>query len=298
MGIIKGIFAIISTIMLWSLAVVLIKYLSYFFDVATQNFIRYSTASFFLLVLSLNKLKNLRELFSDKHILIPASFLFLFQTFTVHGLYITKSTIASLLMRTSAIFTILLSYSFFKEERKIIKSKMFILGSIIAFLGVFGIYYEPFSLRNEKEIIGMLLVILGSFMWSCYIISIKKLIKGKDPLIFTIPILASTSIMFIPHVILFGNILDIVKSSFTVNLILVISGILGVGLGNWMNYIAIKELGAVIPAILRLLIPLFTGIFSYIILNEVLTLNEIVFGTFLLFGCGIVMYYTTKSFTS
>jgi len=294
MRILKGLLAIASTVILWSLAVVLIKYLSRHFDVATQNWIRYSSASLFLLALSLNHLRELREIVTDKSTLLPVSLVFLFQTLAVHGLYITKSTIASLLMRTSAIFTVLLSYILLKEERRIVRSKPFILGTSIAFVGVAGIYYKPGEVVEWNESFGMILVITGSLAWSGYVVSVKRLLKGRDPLLFTTAVISLSSLMFIPHVMINGNPLRVLDESLEINAILVISGILGVGLGNWMNYIAMKELGAVIPSILRLSIPLFTGVLSFFILGETLLLNEILFGTILLFGCSIVVFYTSR----
>lgn len=290
----KGLLAIASTVILWSLAVVLIKYLSYYFDVATQNWIRYSSASLFLLFLSLNHLNELKEIITNKSTLIPVFLVFLFQTLTVHGLYITKSTIASLLMRTSAIFTVLLSYALLKEERHIVRSKQFILGTLVAFIGVIGIYYKPGESVEWDESFGMILVIAGSLAWSGYVVSVKKLLKGRDPLLFTTAVISLSSLTFIPHVLMNGNPSQILDESLEVNVILVISGILGVGLGNWMNYIAMKELGAVIPSILCLSIPLFTGILSFLVLGETLLLNEILFGTILLLGCSIVVFYTSK----
>lgn len=290
----RGLLAIVSTTILWSLAIVLIKYLSIYFDVATQNWIRYSSASLFLLLLSLSRLRELKETFIDKATLLPAFLVFSFQTLAVHGLYMTKSTIASLLMRTSVVFTVILSYILFKEERHIIKSKQFTLGSLIAFIGVVGIYYKPGEFVEWSESLGTLLVILGSLMWSGYVVSVRKLLKGRDPLLFTTAVISVSSLMFIPHVMINGRPLQILNRTLEVNVILIVSGILGVGLGNWMNYIAMKELGAVIPSVLRLLVPLFTGVLSFLILGETLLLSEIIFGGILLLGCSIVIHHTTR----
>jgi len=290
----KGLLAIASTIILWSLAIVLIKYLSHYFDVATQNWIRYSSASLFLLLLSLNRRKELMRMAFDKSTLLPALLIFTYQTLTVHGLYITKSTIASLLMRTSVVFTVLLSYILFKEERHIIKSKEFILGSLIAFVGVVGIYYRPGEVIGQDESLGMFLVLVGSLVWSGYIVSVRRFLKGRDPLLFTTVVISLSSLLFIPHVIVSGDLLQVLKTTLEVNVILVISGILGVGLGNWMNYIAMKELGAVIPSVLQLLVPLLTGILSFVILGETLLPNEVLFGVILLIGCSIVIWHTTE----
>lgn len=294
MRVLKGLLCVAATVVLWSLAVTLIKFLSYHFDVATQNWVRYSSASIFLAALLAGRLSELRALLAERSTLLLALLVFSFQTLTVHGLYLTKTTIASLLMRMNVIFTVALSYALFRDEREVMRSWRFALGVALALAGVAGIHCRPEAPVGEAEALGMALVLLGSLMWSLYVVSIKRFLRGRDPLTLTAAVMAVASLMFVPHVVVAGDPARVLAEPLEINAVLVISGILGVGLGNWLNYVAIRELGAVVPSVLRLLIPLLTGAFSYLLLGETLLPSEAAFGSLIVAGCALIIYHTSR----
>lgn len=280
----KGFIAISVTIVAWSIGIVLIKLLSNYFSVNVQNFFRYSSATLILVVISR---LNLRISFSKQcilEVLIAAVLVFLFQVLAVTGLYMTTSTIASILLKLNVVFTSILAYIFFEEERKIISSKAFILGIILASIGVIGFSIKDIHSSIVLDI-GAVLTAFSSLVWSLYTIVVKRLVVRNDPLVMTTIVYSIASILFLPLAFTEDLVSQIIGAPFEIIIILTISGILSVGIGNWMNFIAIKDVGVSLPAVLQLLVPVLVGVFSYLILCEEISLRTVVFGFMVILGC-------------
>ncbi|MCD6510830.1 MAG: DMT family transporter [Thermoprotei archaeon] len=292
----KGYLGILGTLILWSWAVIFIKILASYFDPITQNFYRYSSAALALTIISAS-LSNTRKHVRLKitwTLIVPAVMVFLYQIFTVYGIYMTEATIAALLMRTNVIFTNAMSFLLFEEERRLIGTRKFMLGLLIAFIGIIGV-----TLRDSHDIgaltidLGALMVLLGTIFWASYTVSVKISLREADPLILTTIVFSLASLFFLPVTLLLGDIGLVMKVSPDVNLMLIGSGILCVGIGNFLNYIAIMELGVAVTASLQLMTPLLTGVFSYMVMGERLTEMDLLFGGLLLLGCGMIIRQTT-----
>ncbi len=292
----KGYLGILGTLILWSWAVIFIKILASYFDPITQNFYRYSSAALALTIISAS-LSNTRKHVRLKitwTLIVPAIMVFLYQIFTVYGIYMTEATIAALLMRTNVIFTNAMSFLLFEEERRLIGTRKFMLGLLIAFIGIIGV-----TLRDSHDIgaltidLGALMVLLGTIFWASYTVSVKISLREADPLILTTIVFSLASLFFLPVTLLLGDIGLVMKVSPDVNLMLIGSGILCVGIGNFLNYIAIMELGVAVTASLQLMTPLLTGVFSYMVMGERLTEMDLLFGGLLLLGCGMIIRQTT-----
>ena len=132
------------------------------------------------------------------------------------------------------------------------------------------------------------MIILGAFFWSLYTIIMKKIVANVDKLFLTAIIFIFSSPMFIPLVFFEEYFLQDI--GFEIFLVLILSGVLSVGLGNALNYISIEGLGASIASVIQLLTPFFTGIFSYIFLGERISLVDMFFGIMVIIGCSIILY--------
>jgi drug/metabolite transporter (DMT)-like permease len=80
----------------------------------------------------------------------------------------------------------------------------------------------------------------------------------------------------------------VLKVEPALNLLLIASGILAVGLANFLNYSAIRRLGASLPANLQFLLPVFTGVMSVAVFHEEMQPHKI-FSTLTLIGCWIIV---------
>jgi len=71
---------------------------------------------------------------------------------------------------------------------------------------------------------------------------------------------------------------------------MIVSGVLFVGIGNLLNYLAINELGVAIPSALQLASPLLTAISSVIVFHEEMPLGKVISGVLIMSGCSLIIY--------
>jgi len=293
-GKVKGLAATLGTIILWSIAPVLIKMLSLHFDPITQNFYRYFSSSLLLTSLSLTSGEIRRLTGHLRKLVIPASFVFLYQTLLVYGIYMTDATTASILMKLNVVFTSILAFLLFRDERAIITARSYLLGALLAFTGAAGIVTDAGGSPQLTINTGAALVVSASLFWACYVTSIKFLVSDVPPLPLSAATFTLSSAMFLPLMTAAGNPAAPLQTTPEVNLLLILSGILCVGVGNWLNYIAIKSLGAAIPSTLQMTTPLLTGVFSVILTGEEITAPTLLFGGMLLAGSTLIIRLVVK----
>jgi drug/metabolite transporter (DMT)-like permease len=280
---------------IWVWPVIFIKILSSYFDNYTQNFYRFLAASIFLIAINLiyHKREFLSSLKNIKKFILPTILMFTFQIIWVAGIFLLTPTITVLIARSSVLFVTLFSFIFFQEERKIIKSKAFILGSLLAIIGVCGVILGKndldLSFNSGNLSLGAILILTSAILWALYLIIIKIIVKKTYPIVSAGIIYTLSVPLFFVASLLFGNIRTLLIAPKSVIVILFFSGIFCVGIANALNFKSIKLIGAAISSNFILITPFFTAIFSYLIFKEILTIYQILFGILLIIGCAILI---------
>jgi len=291
-----AILAELVAVFLWAVGYVFITYLGLFFDNYTQNFFRFTSGAIFLLSLSL--VFNRREYTSSfgnvKAILIPSIAVFSFQVFNVYGIILTTPTIATLITRLSVIFVDLFSFVSFPEERATIRHRNFLLGTAIALIGMSGVVLSGSTLFRSGDSssayqLGILSLLITSLLWAAYAISSKVLLRSVDPLSASTNVFLISGISYLPFSVISGGILDVFSATPSVIFLLVLSGILSVGIGNLLNYYAIRRLGASMTSNMQLLVPVFAGILSVLAFNEPMPAEKIAFSLVALVGFWFIL---------
>ena len=256
---------------IWIWPAILIKILSFYFDNYTQNFYRYLAGSFVLIIINLIFYR--KELFNClkeiKNFIFPTILVFAYQITSVAGIYMLTPTVAVLIGKSSVLFTTLFSFIFFVDERKIIKSKSFIFGSLLAIIGVCGVIIGKGSLHLNSFNLGAILILISSVLWALYTIVIKVRVQKTDPFVSASIIFTMSLPLFFISALLFGNMKTLYTAPRNIILILFLSGIFCVGIANAFNYKSIKLIGTVISSNLILITPFFTAIFSYLSLIHI-----------------------------
>lgn len=282
---------------IWIWPPIIITILSSYFDNFSQNFYRFLAASVVLVIINLICYKEefLKGLRNIKKFILPTALIFVFQTTWVWGLSIITPTLAILITRSSILFVILFSFLLFKDERKIIKSRAFISGSLLATIGVVGVITGGGDLHLNDFNPGILLMLIVAILWALYILVMKKRVEKTEPLVAAGIIYTLSVPLFFISSLFWGDLSDISKASLSINILLFVSGVLGVGIANAFNFRSIKLVGTVISSTFVLLTPFFTGIASYFIFQEVLTISQILFGVTLIMGCLILLRARSNS---
>jgi len=282
---------VIMASFIWIWPAIFIKMLSSYFDVYTQNFYRYFAGSFILIIVNL--IYHKKELFNSlrriKKFILPMMLVSIYQITFVAGIYMLTPTVAVLISKSHVLFTIIFSFTFFSDERKIIKSKLFMLGSSLAIIGVCGVISGKGNLHLDSFNLGVILILISSISWALYTVATKPIVEKTDPFVSASIIFTLSLPLFFVSALLFGDMKALYVVPKGIIFILFLSGVFCVGIANALNYKSIKFIGTTITSNLNLVTPLFTAIFSYIIFKEVLTPYQVLSGAILLLGCYILM---------
>lgn len=283
----------ILAIFLWALGNIFIAHLSLYFDNFTQNLFRYVSATFFLLLFSLafRRKLYLKSLKNLRYLVALAVVIFLFQIFYVDGIVLASPTVGSLITRLSIVFVDVLSFLLFPEERELVRSARFIAGTVIALVGVCGVVLSGSGLShaNSGFLEGILSLLVASALWAVYTIILKLSLRVVDPLSVTANTYLISGAMFLLPSIILGGFSKIYEVDVFIVMYLIVSGFLSVGVGNLLNSYAIQRLGASIPANLQLLFPVFTGVLSYVFLNEPMPPEKLASAALTLLGCWLIL---------
>lgn len=293
----KGIFSLLMAAFAWSWPNVMIRILKPDFDVFTQSFFRNAAASVFLFAVGLifTRRKIIDAASNLKMLLIPAVIMATNQIFFTAGVFMTSAVVSSLMGRLNAIMIPALSYALYEDERRVVGNRNFLLGAFLAFAGVMGVILGRDATKIDGFNLGVVFIIVGALSWSVYAVYIKKLVRSIDPLAIIAFISLMSVVLFLPVVLVFGDIRKIANVPAGTQMLLFGSGILGVGIGNVFYYHAIKHVGTSIAAIFFLLLPLSVGIIAFLVLGETLTIMQIMSGAVLVFGCWIVTRLAKKT---
>lgn len=286
----KKYFPIMVATLIWIWPAIIIRILGSHFDNLTQNFYRFLAASVVLIIINLLCYKEefLKGLRNIKNFIFPTVLIFVFQIIWVRGLYILTPTVAVLISKSNVLFVTLFSFLLFKDERAIIKSRAFISGSLLAIIGVVGVIIGRSNLLLNDFNLGVLLMLIGAVLWALYLIVVKKRVRKTEPLVVAGIVYTLSIPLFFISSLFWGDLSKILKAPPGINILLFVSGILCVGMANAFNFKSIKLIGTAISSTFVLVTPFFTGVASYFIFKEVLTIQQILFGIILIIGCAIL----------
>ena len=293
----KGIFFLLAAALAWSWPNVMIRMLRAEFDVFTQTFFRNIAANIFLFTVGLifTRRKIVDAAGNWRMLLMPAAIMAVNQIFFTAGVYMTSAVISSLMGRLNSIMIPALSYIFYEDERRIVRNKNFLLGTFLALSGVMGVILGRNSVEMDGFNIGAVFIIMAAITWSIYAVYIKKLVRSIDPLAIIAFVSLFSTFLFLPVVLIFGDVHKIAQVSTGTRVLLFVSGILGIGVGNIFYYHAIRRMGTSITSIFFLLLPLSVGVIAFLTLGETLTIVQITSGVVLMFGCWTVTRLARKT---
>jgi len=287
---------LILNVIAWAIAPILIKWLSRYFDVHTQNFYRYLGASIFLFIVarSIYPVPWSKAVKKLKIFLLPAICIVATQILWVSGIYLSKAALAVLLGKLHLLFIILFSYLIFHDEREVVRSPRFKIAVILILIGVTGAILGRDEIMSLEIGWGIVLIVLSCITWAFYSIAVKITTVKVTPLVSSSLAIAIATIFLLPAGLSCGNLNQLSEAPFLAIVVLFGSGILGVGIGQALFYRNIKNVGTVITTSFILSTPIISLVFAYFILGEKLTLLQILAGAFILAGCYIMLPLTKK----
>ncbi len=202
----------------------------------------------------------------------------------------SAASMSSLLQATAPIFTIFLSALFLGEY--IGKKKA--LGTAVALSGTLLLVTRGGVILSGTTLIGNLMLLSSAVFYSFSGILVKKALDDYNPLSIITGSLSFAVLLFIPTAFLLEDPSHIVSIPISSWILAVYLGLFanGIVLILWYFVLSSKELSKQILFVY--LIPFFGIIFSYLFVDEVLTLRTFVFGAVILIGITIAQYEKKK----
>ena len=201
------------------------------------------------------------------------------------GLNSVDASSSTLLIQTEVPFGVILAYFLFKEKPGIKN----IIGIVIAFFGLFVLLGAP---NLEGKLIGVLLLLSGSFTWSLGMVMAKPISKKIGGLAVTAWVcLFSGPMLLLASFIFDGNTVNYFLSANSKGWLIVayLSLIMQpLAYGTWYHVIGRNPIHKVMPVML--LLPL-TGLLAAIfLLGEEPGKHIFIGGTVILCGIGLILF--------
>ncbi|MBX7257802.1 MAG: DMT family transporter [Candidatus Hydrogenedentes bacterium] len=269
--------SLIVAVASWGLAPVFIRLLRNAYDPYSQAFIRYLFAT--LVLVAICTIWFRREFFALLR--NPLSLMGLACINIAHqitwtlGCYRASATLAQLIVQVGVIFVILFSYVLFHEERAVILSPLYLIGTTLSLVGVAVVLTGG---RDTSGAIGLgtaTLLLIPALCWGAYAVWAKHLVTNCHP----IPMFAALSIFITLGTgitaFLFGEPSCIARASGQILFLTFISGLLPIAIAHTSFHFAQKYLGAAFSSSCNILSPLLTYLLAALFLDDVpLTLPQ------------------------
>jgi drug/metabolite transporter (DMT)-like permease len=196
----------------------------------------------------------------------------------------------ALLGRLSVVFTAVLAMIFFADERWIARSGKFQAGTVFAMIGVAGLVWAPGQGMSGAETwIGLLLALAAALAWALYGVLVKKFTLRSGPTLGFGVVSFLTMLLLLPGMLLFGDATALLRVDAWANFVLFASGVISIGVGHWLYYIGIRDVGAAPSQAALLLCPLGTMLLSSALFGETFRFEQIFAGAVLLLGAFLAL---------
>ena len=293
----KAIVAVLLVGLSWSLSPLAMKYLTRHLDLYTQNFIRFAAASAVLWAICL--VRRRRQVLAGwrtlGRLLPAAAAAFAHQVCFVQALYTPDlyPGLAYLVGRSTVLFTAVLSYLFFADERSIIRDWRFGLGVLLSLVGVLGFLPRGGASVAEGGVgLGVLLILASAISWAVYAILIKHVVREGSALVSYTYVCSLMTLAF--TVLSFGwgepaRLIPHGAEGVWVLVIAIGSGALSVGVAHALYYYSIRGLGPAVCTTVMLVNTFVPLALSALLFGERLALVHLIFGLVLLIGCAVTL---------
>ena len=286
----------LGAVVSWSVAPVLIRYTSSSFPVALQTFFRYLAS---LVVLwaylaasgQVSKANISRVFASAPRFLVIVVLNYCFQITWTVTYYTLLPGLGSLLFRSTTLFSVLLAVLLFPDEHGTLRSWSFLAGFPLALAGVSLTIIGGHSLGVPEFGLGILAVLISAASWAGVGAAIKSWLPDIPPSVSVVTVFTVVTPLFLlTHVVVTlgpwapegASLLPV--APLRLWLIMLLSGLIGVGLGHSLFYRAVPVLGVTLSSNIGLLAPFLTSILSFVVFRETFPPVKLAGGALLILG--------------
>jgi drug/metabolite transporter (DMT)-like permease len=252
--------ALVFAVAGWALAPIFIRYLSISYDSYTQNVLRYASAAVPLTIICLLYFR--RELWvalGNMKGIMGISILNVVQqqTWTV-GCAGATATTAQLISKLSVVLVVIFSFYLFHEERAVIKSPIYLAGTLLSLAGVCAVMSDDPATMMPVLNAPTLLLLATAVFWGGYMVWAKHIVMRMHPIPMFTAISIYVTLGFVLLDVFLGRPASLVRAGGQAALIGIVSGLIPIAMAHPCYHFAQKHLGAAWCSSISLLNPLMT----------------------------------------
>lgn len=276
----------------WGLSFVWFKQIVIVYKPITIIFLRLGISTLFLFtfLLLIRKLQTIHRKDIKWFLLLAFTQPFCYFLGESFGLSLVSSTISSVIISTIPLFSPIAAYLLVKERI----SKDLIGGIIVSFIGILVMLINPdFSISASPK--GVLLLFFAVVAAVAYSVVIKKLAFKYEPATLILMQNLIGFFYFLPLFFIFDfeHFLSVTPGREVLIPLFELSFFAST-LSYLFYIISIREIGIAKANVLTNLIPIFTGVFSYIIIREPFTTAKVIGMLIVICGISISQYKNLK----
>lgn len=246
----------------WALSPIFMRYMTGAYDPYTQSFLRYAFATVILIAISGAAFRDgLHLAFRRPRATLGLALLnVVMQTAWTVSLYHTTATAAQLITKIQVLMIIAMSYFLYHEERAVIRSPRYILGTILGFAGLAGVLMDdPGRSIFPTLDLSVFLLLFVSVCWSIYAVWGKHVVRDLHPVPMFTVVSIYTTIGFGVNMLLFGDPGTIVTGGSWMLEVAAASSVLPIAVAHAAYHYAQHRLGAAFCISVQLVTPAITN---------------------------------------
>lgn len=173
--------ALVVTVICWGIVPVILVYLKDYIDPWTANGIRYPLSAMLYWPVIFRRGAVSRSLMLRA--LPPALMAGVGQIFWANTAYHLDASLIGFFVQISVVWSIGGAMFFFKDERRLLRSRLFYGGILLAVAGFSTLMIAAGALEKEATLLGVLLVLGCALFFGCYPVSVRKCMPKDPPLV-------------------------------------------------------------------------------------------------------------------
>ncbi len=289
-----GMVMVIMTLIGWSSVPLFIKHFAAHIDVWTSNGWRYGfSALLWLPVLIWGLRRHSLPGGIWKRALVPSVFNSIGQVAFAWAHYKIDPGLLTFALRTQIVFVAIGAAILFIPERRIIRSRGFIIGILLVLGGTMTTVALDDGFGQQTTTFGIILALISGACFAGYALSVRHYMHGTHPLIAFSVISQYTAAAMLGLMFALGErqgLMALAMSSSQIALLL-LSAIIGIALGHVFYYASIGRLGVAVSSGVIQLQPVLVSVASvFLFPNAALSPIQWAAGLLAIAGAGTILY--------
>lgn len=205
--------------------------------------------------------------------------------------YLIDPGLMTFALRLQIVFVAAGAAILFAAERRIVRAPGFLAGLVLVLAGTcFTVLLKPGGLGSGTTT-GIVLAIASGLFYACYSLGVRKFMHGMNPLVAFAAISQYTAAALVALMLIYGKRHGLVLLDLPGNMLVLVllSSLIGIGLGHTFYYFSIARLGVAISAGVMQLQPFVVAAASFFLFQERLSPGQWASGAAAIFGAGLIL---------